>query len=123
MILLQNIPHERALKEFSNADLAIGKMKMGYYANGQIEAMTLGVPTITYVRPEFMTEELKASGFIFTDLEHLEETLQYYLDHPNKLEEKREIAKNSILALHNNESIIRELIRHYTAVKMSGGSV
>lgn len=118
-ILLHNIPHERALEEFSKADLSIGKMKMGYYANAQIEAMTLGVPTITYVRPEFMTEELKASGFIITDLEHLGETLQYYLDHPNKLEEKRKIAKTSILALHNNEKIIRELIRHYTAVKMN----
>jgi len=116
-LLLQNIPHDKVLKEFSNADLSIGKMKMGFYANAQIEAMTLGVPTITYVRPEFMTEELRTSGFIFTDLGHLEETLQYYLDHPDKLEEKRKIARKSILGIHDNQRIIRELIRYYNELK------
>ncbi len=116
-VLLQNIPHDKVLEEFSKADLTIGKIKMGYYANAQIEAMALGVPTITYVRPEFMTEELRNSGFIFTDLDHLEETLQYYLDHPERLEEKRKIARKSILAIHDNQRIISDLIRHYKELK------
>src|SRR5262249_9743660 len=44
---LKNVPHERVFEELADADLAIGKMKMGYYANAQIESMSFGVPTVT----------------------------------------------------------------------------
>ena len=36
----------RSACEIANADL-VGKMKMGYYANAQIETMSCGVPTVT----------------------------------------------------------------------------
>ena len=52
---LNGVTHDRVLQELADADVSIGKMKMGYYANLQIESMAAGVPTITYVRPEFMT--------------------------------------------------------------------
>ena len=64
------MPHDQVIKAFSEADLAIGKMKMGYYANTQIESMVIGVPTITYVRPEFITKELQDSGFILCGSVH-----------------------------------------------------
>jgi hypothetical protein len=117
MILLTGVSHERVLKEYASADLAIGKMKMGYYANAQIESMLLGVPTITFVRPQFMTEELKKSEFILTSLKELPEVLEYYLNHPEALEEKRKKAKESILKLHDNEKIARVYIQHYASLK------
>ena len=41
------IPHAEALELMRSADLAIGKMKMGYYANTQIESMMLGADCCT----------------------------------------------------------------------------
>jgi len=38
---------------------ASGKFTVGYYANAQIETMACGVPTVTYVREEFLTEQLR----------------------------------------------------------------
>jgi hypothetical protein len=35
-VFLSLVPHARVLREYADADLAIGKMKMGYYANSQI---------------------------------------------------------------------------------------
>lgn len=112
-VFLNRVPHDRVLEELSDADLSIGKMKMGYYANAQIESMFFGVPAITYVRPEFMTDELTNSGFIFTTLGELEKTLEYYITHPEELEDKRRIARDSILRLHNNEQVGRQLIDLY----------
>jgi len=112
-LFLQGVPYGKVLEELSSADLAIGKMKMGYYANAQIESMFFGVPTITYVRPEFMTPELEASGFILTDLDHLEQTLIFYLTHPEALEQKRTLAKTSILKLHDNTHLGKKLIGLY----------
>jgi len=117
LVVLEGISHERVLRELSTADLSIGKMKMGYYANFQIESMLMGVPAITYVRPEYMNEDLRKSGFIFTDLDNLENTLKYYLDYPKKLEQKRKIARKSILKLHDNRRIAKQLISIYDAVK------
>jgi glycosyltransferase involved in cell wall biosynthesis len=105
-------PHE-VLEAFAGADMAIGKMRMGYYANAQIESMAMGVPTITFVRPEFMNDELRASGFIFCSLEELESTLAYYLEHPEVLEERRTRARSSILRLHDNRKVAARLAQIY----------
>jgi hypothetical protein len=118
-VFLRGVKPERVFEEYRDADLTIGKMKMGYYANAQIESMFLEIPAITYVRPEFMTEELRNSGFIFTHLNDLESTLEYYLSHPEKLEEKRRIARSSILQLHDNELLAKLLVDLYRRLKVS----
>lgn len=118
-IFLKGVTYDTALEAFSQADIAIGKMKMGYYANAQIESMCFGVPAITYVRPEFMTKELENSGFIFTSLDELEETLRYYLDNPERLEAKRAIARESILKLHDNEKLTDLLVSIYEGTNKS----
>ena len=115
-VFLKGVPHDLAMKELATADLAVGKMKMGYYANAQIESMMLGVPTITFVRPEFMSEGLRRSGFIFADLTNLEETIEYYLINPDKLEDKRRKARESILELHDNMVLSERLISHYRSI-------
>jgi len=117
LIVLKGVSHERVLRELSTADLSIGKMKMGYYANFQIESMLMGVPAITYVRPEYVDEALRKSGLIITDLNGLEKTIKDYLDNPGKLEEKRRIARDSILRLHDNRQIAKQLISIYEEVK------
>ncbi len=110
---LSKVPHAQVIDTMAEADLTIGKMKMGYYANAQIESMALGVPAVTYVRPEFMTPALAESGFIFSDLERLEETLEYYLTHPDALDAKKQAARASIRRLHDNTALARTLIEHY----------
>jgi glycosyltransferase involved in cell wall biosynthesis len=116
--VLSWVTPQQVLEAFSRADLAIGKMKMGYYANAQIESMTMGVPTITYVRPELMTDELRRSGFIFSTLVDLEATLEHYLDHPQALAEKRAIARESVLRLHDNDRVTRQLAAVYEEVML-----
>ncbi|MFM8392411.1 MAG: glycosyltransferase, partial [Acidobacteriota bacterium] len=88
-------------------------MKMGYYANAQIESMYLGVPAVTHVRPEFMTPELESSGLIVSTLDNLESTLEHYLTHPEELAQKRARARSSILELHSEERLTALLMRVY----------
>jgi hypothetical protein len=116
LVILRNVPHEMVLKELASADLSVGKLKMGYYANAQIEGMLMGVPTITYIRPEFMTEELVNSGFIFSSLANLEGTIEYYLNHPNELQNKCAIARTSILRIHDNQKLAKQLSIMYRKV-------
>lgn len=112
-VYLRSTTNNEILDALRTADLAIGKMKMGYYANFQIESMAMGVPTITWVRPEFMTPELERSGFIFSTLRDLERTIEHYLTHPEALAAKRRIARESVLSLHDNERIAGQLVQLY----------
>ena len=113
---LRNVPHEEVLAAIADADLAVGKMKMGYYANAQIETMACGVPTVTYVRDEFLTDELRASGFIFSTLPELAKTIAVYIDNPDALEAKRRIARASILKLHDNDKLAARLVDLYRSL-------
>lgn len=112
-ISLRGVTPDIVLAELKKADLSIGKMKMGYYANFQIESMILGVPAVTWIRPEFMTEELTASGFIFSSLADLEKTLEYYYLHPDELAAKRQLARESVLRLHDNRRLAGQLAGMY----------
>jgi glycosyltransferase involved in cell wall biosynthesis len=115
-VFLRGVSHEAVLDAHRDADLAIGKMKMGYYANAQIESMALGVPTVTYVRPEFITSELRESGFVLCHLHDLEATLERLLTHPEELAAKRAQARASILRLHDNDALAQRLIRLYRSL-------
>lgn len=115
-VWMHDCSHADVLAALAEADLAIGKMKMGYYANAQIESMALGVPTVTHVRDEFMTDALRESGFIFATVDSLEATIEGYLRDPVALAAKRAKARASILALHDNDALARRLARHYAAL-------
>lgn len=114
---LNGVTHERVLRELADADLSIGKMKMGYYANLQIESLAAGVPAVTCVRPEFMTDELRESGFIFASLDTLESVLEHYLTNPAALQQKRDVARRSVLRLHDNAAIARAYHTLYDRVR------
>jgi glycosyltransferase involved in cell wall biosynthesis len=117
LVVLSGVTQERVLAEMATADLTIGKMKMGYYANAQVESLALGVPAITSVRPEFMTPELADSGLIFATLDTLAATLERYLNNPAALAEKRARARASVHVLHDNAAIARELVAVYDEVR------
>lgn len=119
-VFLKGVSNGRVLSELAAADLSIGKMKMGAYANSQIESMAMGIPTITYVRPEFVTPEIESSGFILCSLPQVEETIEFYLRNPKALEDKRRIAQSSILALHDNDRLARRLVSIYERIRTCG---
>lgn len=116
-VLLKDVLHREVLEAYRTADLAIGKMKMGYYANAQVESLALGVPTITHVRPEFVTEEILRSGLILTTLDRVEETIEKYLTDPQALEAKRAAARASAERLHGRSMVAARLVAVYDRIR------
>jgi glycosyltransferase involved in cell wall biosynthesis len=110
---LHDVPYAQAMAELGNADLSIGKMKMGYYANFQIESLALGIPAITYVRHEFITPELRDSGFIFSTLDSLGDTLEYILQNPSFLAEKKMRTQKTVRQLHREVNLLDRLLNIY----------
>lgn len=113
---LHGVPHDRVIAELADADLTIGKMKMGYYANFQVESLTTGVPAITYVRAEFLTPELQSSGLIFATLDTLEATIERLIRHPEELAAKRQVSRASVARLHDTAALANQLKGVYAAL-------
>jgi hypothetical protein len=116
-VFLRGVTYSRVLAEFGDADLTIGKMKMGHYANAQIESLCCGVPAIAHVRHEFITREIQDSGLILATLDNLEDVLAHYMDHPEELAQKARIARDSVLRLHDNVALTRRLITLYEGLR------
>jgi hypothetical protein len=116
-VFLQATTHERVLEEYADADLTIGKMKMGYYANAQIESLACGVPAVTYIRPGLMTPAIRSSGLIPATLEDLDVVIADYIDHPDKLAEKSRLARESVGRLHDNAALGRQLVQLYESLR------
>jgi len=112
--VLRGVSHREVLKSIAGADVTIGKMKMGYYANFQVESLALGVPAITFVRSDLMNKELEQSGLIFSSLDHLKATLKQLVAEPEILAAKQALCRASIRQLHQNERLIAKLDALYT---------
>jgi len=115
-IFLTRVPNAEVIAALREADVVIAKMKMGYYANLTIEAMSMGIPCITYVQDRFMNADLKQSGLILTDIDHLDETIANLIDNPDQLARKRQIARASILRLHDNPAVAKRYQAVYDRV-------
>lgn len=110
---ITGLPYHEVLEQLVNADLSIGKLKMGYYANAQIESMALGIPTITWVRNDLMNDKLKTGGFVFSTLDQLHETLENLLADPTILEHAARESCTTINRIHGDITIVRSLCKIY----------
>ncbi|MBV8888922.1 MAG: glycosyltransferase [Alphaproteobacteria bacterium] len=51
---ISGLPHDEAVALYRRADIVIDQLHIGWYGVLAVEAMALGKPVITYVRPEFL---------------------------------------------------------------------
>lgn len=105
--------HAQALEALASAHVTIGKMKMGYYANSQVESLALGVPAITWIREADLPSGLAESALILSDLADLEKTLLNIMDDPAFLESKSKLCHATIQRFHNNLAIAKSLAGFY----------
>ncbi|RAU21813.1 hypothetical protein CU669_10930 [Paramagnetospirillum kuznetsovii] len=113
---IKGASYSEVLQELVDADLSIGKMKMGFYANAQIEALCCGVPTITHIRPDLRDQAYPVPGLIFSSLDELETMIEALLLQPGQLEAFRRMAEAAIRALHDNDELTRRLASIYREV-------
>lgn len=55
LIVVTMQPYAQALSIYKSADVYVGKLRLGYYNNANIETMMLGVPNMSFVRDRFQS--------------------------------------------------------------------
>jgi len=105
--VIENIPHEEALKLYQEADLVIDQVLIGWYGGFAVEVMKMGKPVAVYIReedlkfiPDEMAEDLRKSIINITPF-NIEEVLSKYIENNSLLYEKSEQAVEYVEKWHN----------------------
>jgi glycosyltransferase involved in cell wall biosynthesis len=96
-VLVEGLRHEEAIRLYSQADIFIDQLLIGWYGGAAVEVMALAKPVICYVREDdlkYISPEMKADlPIIKATPQSIYEVLKRYLTHDK--EELAEIGKRS----------------------------
>lgn len=112
LIILRKVPYQELLRMYPLVDLSIGKLRMGYYANAQVESMYFGVPTMCYIREKFLGA-IPDCPIINVRPENLYDRLKFYLDHREELAKIGVRGPEFVRKYHSGSLLAQKLIEMY----------
>ena len=104
-----------ALSIYKSADVYVGKLRMGYYNNANIETMLLGVPNMSYIRDDFRSIAPDCP-IIVTRPETVYDRLHYYLQHRDELRQIGARGPAFVRKHHDPDRIALQMIERYNRV-------
>lgn len=118
LILIENMPHDKALEYYQKADIAIDQLEIGWYGGFAVETMAMGIPTVCFLRKSDLRQFVpfqKEIPVVNADKNTLEKVLQNLI-HDYTLRKK--IGKESrefVEKYHDPINIARKMINIYQA--------
>jgi glycosyltransferase involved in cell wall biosynthesis len=112
-LLIENKPHEEVLKiKEQKCDVIIDQLTdlggFGYGMNS-MEALSMGIPSITYINPEY-EKFLKIHPFINANKDNIKEVLMKILDTPEILLKKSDESREWVLKEHNHLNVSKFML-------------
>lgn len=114
--LIENISNVEALREIARCDVLFDQLHVGWYGGVAVEAMTMGVPVMTFIREDDLqyvpAEMREALPIIRTS----RETLREDLVHLSTRDDLRLISERStsyVRTFHNPEKVASVVTRAY----------
>ena len=112
LVEVNNMPYKEALAVYKSADVFVGKLRMGYYNNANIETMMLGVPNMAYIRDEFRSIAPDCP-IIVTRPDTVYDRLNEYIDKRDELKSIGARGPAFVNAHHAPGPILRRVIARY----------
>ena len=112
LIVVEKQPYREALSIYKSADVYVGKLRLGYYNNANIETMMLGVPNMSFVRDRFQSIAPDCP-IIQTTPDTVYERLRTYLHRRDELAEIGRRGIEFVRRHHAPEMLARQLIDEY----------
>jgi len=108
----RKVPFQEILQMYPEVEISVGKLRMGYYANAQVESMYFGIPTMCYIR-ESLLKKIPDCPIINVRPEDLYERLKYWLDHSDELMERGRRGPTFVRKHHSGDLLAKRLIDLY----------
>ncbi|MGI0026444.1 MAG: glycosyltransferase [Nitrosopumilaceae archaeon] len=114
VVKIIDLPYATALKTVSSCDIAIGKMipDIGYYGRFELEAMVMGIPTISYVRQDLY--ERYEPGVFCCDINNFAEKLLELVEDSQLRKTYGERGYNYTRKYHDVKKVTDQLLTVYS---------
>jgi hypothetical protein len=76
LLLVENMPREKALECYREADIAVDQLLLGSYGTFAVELMAIGIPTICYLRDDLLTKYAEPPPIVNADPETIGDVLR-----------------------------------------------
>ena len=112
LLELIKTPFAEALSAYKSADVYVGKLRLGYYNNANIETMTMGVPNMSFIRDEFASL-VPDCPIIVTAPETVYDNLKNWMARPDELRAVGMKGPEFVKRHHDPNVIIERMIARY----------
>lgn len=116
VILVENVPRAEALNIYSQADLVVDQLLVGWYGALAVEVMKMGKPVVCYIREEdlkFVPEPMRKDlPLIEARIDNFEDVVYYCIENPDFLREKARASLEYVQNWHNPR-YVAGLVKEY----------
>ena len=117
LFLLENVSKNQVISVAKEVHLAIDQIKVGWYGNFAVEMMSLGLPVIAYISPEFKYLVNNHNfPIVSADENELELVLLNIWNNRNQLAELSQKSKLFISDFHSVSKLSKELNGIYSSI-------
>ena len=113
LVEVKKTPYKEALSIYASADVYAGKLRMGFYNNANIECMMLGIPCMSFIRPEFREKYCPDCPVIQARPDTIYEVLKEYISRPDELKRIGKLGPDFVKKYHCEEKSILPLVECY----------
>jgi len=113
-VLMENKPHDEALKMYEDADIIVDQLTYGY-ALVAVEGMAMGKPVISYVR-EDLKKYYPNLPILNTNPDTIYDNLKLLIENPELRRELREKGRKYVEEVHDSRKIAKRMIELYKSI-------
>lgn len=113
LVMVENKPHEEALKIYAACDVAVDQVLVGSYGLFAVETMALGKPTMCYLRDDVKTHYPQPCPVIPVSPENLVDILEQWATHPEWWAERGAAGRKYVREVHDHVVVGRQCLDRY----------
>jgi hypothetical protein len=113
LMLIENLPHEQALRQYRRADIAVDQLLTGSYGLLSAELMGLGVPTLCYLRPDILRHYPEPPPIINANPANIKEQLIYCFESKDKLRSMSNLGRAYAKKHHHPLMLAKKCLGYY----------
>jgi glycosyltransferase involved in cell wall biosynthesis len=118
--LVEGVPHEEARARYARADIVVDQLNAGWHGVFALEAMALGKPVVTYLKPEVV--ERSAAGYgvripiVPATKETLADALRPLVEQPSLRREIGAASRAYVERVHDVDRVADRLVDLYRSL-------
>ena len=115
LMLIENVPHNKAIEYYKQADIAVDQLLIGWYGVFSIECMALGKPVCVYIRDD-LESYMPFSPMINTSPKNIVENLRVLIEDEKLRKEFGKKGRKYVKQVHDADKIAKRVFEVYRSI-------